>query len=72
MILKDKNIINTDAVLYFHGNGGTKTEILGCISTLSKQKIAIISFDFIGCGNSDDGYLTYGMKESFDAEVVLR
>lgn len=34
--------------------------------------VALISFDFVGCGNSDPGYLTYGVNEASDAELVLR
>ena len=29
-------------------------------------------FEFIGCGNSEDGYLTYGLKEKYDLEKILR
>ncbi len=39
---------------------------------LAQNQVALISFDFIGCGNSDPGYLTYGINESADAEIVLR
>ena len=45
---------------------------MGIIPLIVEYEIAIISFDFVGCGNSDDGYLTYGYKESSDAETVLR
>jgi hypothetical protein len=45
-----------------HGNGGNKVEALSLISMIGKYNIAVISFDFIGCGNSDLGYLTYGYK----------
>ena len=39
---------------------------------LINQGIALIAFDFVGCGNSDKGYLTYGVNEAADAEIVLR
>ncbi len=39
---------------------------------IAENNVALISFDFVGCGNSDPGYLTYGIQESADAEIVLR
>jgi pimeloyl-ACP methyl ester carboxylesterase len=39
---------------------------------IAEHAVAVISFDFIGCGNSDAGFLTYGLNESADAETVLR
>lgn len=50
-----------------HGNGGSKLECLGFIPFICKNNIAVISFDFVGCGNSDHGFLTYGVNESNDA-----
>ncbi len=67
IIVKQKNIVLTDAIIYFHGNGGTKVQILGILPLIAEQNIAVISFDCIGCGNSDDGYLTYGVQQSLDA-----
>jgi alpha/beta superfamily hydrolase len=57
--------------LYLHGNGGSKLECLGFVPFLCKNNAAIIGFDFVGCGNSDHGYLTYGVNESKDAELVI-
>ena len=39
---------------------------------ICKNRIAVIGFDFVGCGNSDSGFLTYGINESRDAEKVLK
>ena len=50
-----------------HGNGGSKLECLGFVPLICKNNIAVVSFDFVGCGNSDGGFLTYGVKESRDA-----
>jgi len=72
MILRQKYSRPKEAVLYFHGNGGTKVEIMGIIPLIVEFGIAVISFDFVGCGNSDEGYLTYGVNESLHAEIVLR
>ena len=58
--------------MYLHGNGGSKVEILSLLPLLVEDDVAVIGFDFIGCGNSDNGYLTYGINEAIDAEKVLR
>lgn len=49
-------------VLYLHGNGGTKLEILNLIKFSNEFNINLCSFDFSGCGNSEGEYLTYGQK----------
>lgn len=72
VILREKGKVVKDAILYFHGNGGSKIEVMGVMPLISEHSLAVISFDFVGCGNSDDGYLTYGLNESADAETVLR
>jgi hypothetical protein len=45
---------------------------MGLTPLMVEYEVALVAFDFIGCGNSDEGYLTYGYKESSDAEIVLR
>lgn len=45
---------------------------MNVIPLLGEMDMGVIAFDFIGCGNSDGGYLTYGVNESKDAETVLR
>jgi pimeloyl-ACP methyl ester carboxylesterase len=72
VIIREKHRAVREAVLYFHGNGGTKVEIMGIMPLLVEFGVAVISFDFVGCGNSDEGFLTYGINESADAEIVLR
>lgn len=72
VILREKSKVVKDAILYFHGNGGSKIEIMGVMPLIAEHSLAVVSFDFVGCGNSDDGYLTYGLNESADAETVLR
>lgn len=39
---------------------------------VAKYGLAVAAFDFIGCGNSADGYLTYGVKDSEDVAIFLR
>jgi pimeloyl-ACP methyl ester carboxylesterase len=72
VILKEKHRPVKEALLYLHGNGGSKIEILGVLPLIGEHGVAVISFDFVGCGNSDPGFLTYGINESSDAETVLR
>lgn len=47
-------------------------ESLSFLPFICPHRLAVISFDFVGCGNSDQGYLTYGINEANDAEEVLR
>lgn len=72
VILREKHRQVKEALLYLHGNGGSKIEILGVLPLIGEHGVAVISFDFVGCGNSDPGMLTYGINESADAETVLR
>jgi pimeloyl-ACP methyl ester carboxylesterase len=65
MILKPMGVTKVpNGILYFHGNGGSKLEALGFAPLVLEQQISVIAFDFVGCGNSDKGYLTYGVNES--------
>ena len=32
----------------------------------------VVLFEIIGCGNSEKGFLTYGIKEKFDLDAVLK
>ena len=36
------------------------------IELIPKFKVAIAAFDFLGCGNSDPDFLTYGVNEVHD------
>ena len=51
-----------DTILYLHGNGGTKLESLGFVPLICEKQVNVISFDFVGCGNSERGCLTYGVN----------
>lgn len=53
-----------DLIVYLHGNGGSKTDATELIKCVAKCNISVAAFDFVGCGNSEDGYLTYGVYES--------
>lgn len=72
MILKEEGTDPVNTILYLHGNGGSKLECLGFTPLICKNDLCIIGFDFVGCGNSDSGFLTYGINESKDAELVIK
>ena len=72
LILRPRGVEPRQAILYLHGNGGSKIEVLNILPMLAAHSTALISLDFVGCGNSDQGYLTYGRNEVSDAELVLR
>ena len=39
---------------------------------IPKFKMNVVSFDFLGCGNSDSETLTYGINEVFDIRDFLQ
>lgn len=41
------------------------------IRCTARMEVAIAAFDFAGCGNSDDDYLTYGLNESDDVSLFV-
>ena len=71
MLFYSPEIPNPDLVLYLHGNGGSKTEALDLVKCVTKFGFGVAAFDFVGCGNSGDGYLTYGIQEMADVRRVL-
>jgi pimeloyl-ACP methyl ester carboxylesterase len=60
-----------DTILYLHGNGGSKMECINFCNLVCECDVNVICFDFIGCGNSEKGMLTYGVKESEDIKAVI-
>lgn len=72
VLLKDEHEEPEHTIFYFHGNGGSKIQAMAFHSLICKHKLAVLSFDFVGCGNSDPGYLTYGINQANDAEEVLK
>jgi len=60
-----------DLIVYLHGNGGCKTDAVDLIHTVGRYEVAVAAFDFGGCGNSEDGYLTYGVNECDDLGLFL-
>lgn len=60
-----------DLIVYLHGNGGCKTDAVDLIQTVGKYEVSVAAFDFAGCGNSEDDYLTYGLNECHDLGLFL-
>jgi pimeloyl-ACP methyl ester carboxylesterase len=42
------------------------------VQLIPKYKLNVVSFDFLGCGNSDPETLTYGINEVFDIRDILQ
>lgn len=62
---------NSKCVLYLHTYSGNKVEGSFLFDFLPANTDLAL-FDFIGSGNSDDAYATYGLKEKFDIANILR
>lgn len=58
-------------MLYLHTYSGNKVEGSALLEYLPAD-MDLALFDFIGSGNSDEGYTTYGLKEKFDVANMLR
>jgi alpha-beta hydrolase superfamily lysophospholipase len=58
-------------ILYCHTYSGNKTEGKFLFQYLPLD-FDLALFDFAGCGNSPDAYLTYGHKEKFDINNMLK
>jgi pimeloyl-ACP methyl ester carboxylesterase len=57
-------------ILYLHGNGGSKMEVLP-ILRVENKRVNVCAFDFSGCGRSDGEYVTYGSNEASDVKSVV-
>ena len=62
---------NKKCIIYLHTYSGNKTEGTFLFDYLPKNSDLIL-FDFIGSGNSDEGFLTYGLKEKYDIANILK
>jgi esterase/lipase len=70
-IYKNSNQSNKKCIIYLHTYSGNKTEGTFLFDYLPKNTDLVL-FDFIGSGNSDEGYITYGLKEKFDIANILK
>ncbi|EAR95469.2 alpha/beta fold hydrolase (macronuclear) [Tetrahymena thermophila SB210] len=60
------------AVVYLHGNAGTRLDSVPAVKHIvSKLGVDLCSFDFSGCGRSEGDFVTLGIKEQDDLQVVL-
>lgn len=70
-IYKKTTTKSTKLILYCHTYSGNKTEGKFLFQYLPLD-FDIALFDFAGCGNSPDAYITYGHKEKFDINNMLK
>lgn len=59
-------------VIYLHCNSGSRIEGLGYSEYILKNGINYFSFDFSGCGNSDGEYISLGVHEAEDLEIIIK
>jgi len=57
-------------VTYMHTKGGNRFEGL-YLTELFNCKLSLLVFDFVGCGFSEGEYITLGVKEANDTELVI-
>jgi hypothetical protein len=64
---------NSSAIIFSHGNGSNLTESSMISYFLSSEysKFCVVGFDFSGCGNNDDKYITLGFKEQYEQNFVF-
>ncbi len=55
-----------------HGNAGCRIEASPLLSYLIPRNIALVSFDFSGCGLSQGNKVTLGLKETEDLDAVIK
>ena len=58
-------------VVYLHGNSGCRLEGNDIADGFLRRGMAFVCVDFGGCGISDGGMVTLGLREREDVEVVL-
>lgn len=62
---------NKKCIIYLHTYSGNKVEGTFLFDFLPKGTDLAL-FDFIGSGNSDHGFTTYGLKEKFDVANIIK
>lgn len=65
-------MVTFPTVLYLHGNGGNKLELLNIVKHACEANINFCAFDFSGCGKSEGEFITYGEPEVQDIASVIR
>lgn len=59
-------------VLYLHGNGGSKMEMLPLIRADFARNFNFCGIDFAGCGQSEGDRISYGVHEAADIESLVQ
>jgi pimeloyl-ACP methyl ester carboxylesterase len=70
VVLFPRDMQTLPTVLYLHGNGGGKLEVLSLVR--QGFDLNFCAFDFSGCGSSEGEFVTYGEKEVEDIETVVQ
>ena len=58
-------------IVYLHGNCGSRKDSLSIVKQFVPHKMAVLSFDFAGCGMSTGDYISLGWFERKDTELIL-
>ena len=58
-------------MIYLHGNAGSRFEGIQLLEQLFPHGIALVVFDFSGCGISEGEYISLGYFEKDDASLVI-
>ncbi|KAA6358222.1 MAG: hypothetical protein EZS28_046251, partial [Streblomastix strix] len=62
---------DTPVIVCSHGNAENKQSSGDIAYLMRKEQIAVVGFDFSGCGNSGGQYVTMGKNELPDLEDVI-
>ncbi|EGR31913.1 hypothetical protein IMG5_099930 [Ichthyophthirius multifiliis] len=69
--INEKQNLKYSCIIYTHCNTGSRIESLDLLPYLIEQGLALFSFDFTGCGQSEGEYVTLGINESEDLECII-
>lgn len=58
-------------VLYLHGNASCQMEGIFLVPVFVPAGVAVLCFDFAGCGNSEGDYISLGMHEKDDVARAI-
>lgn len=66
-----KNMYSDTCIVYAHGLGSNKIEVLPLVECFKDTHFHVCAFDFSGSGRSDGEYTTYGLREQDDVNAIL-
>lgn len=58
-------------LIYCHGLGSNKLEILPVIDGIGQSGFHFCAFDFAGSGRSEGKYTTFGVREQYDVHSII-